>query len=246
MATYRSQAACGRPVIWVQISYRHDLGIKLRDCSWGDVVEMYSRLKLTFVSDKLPAISGVAKRMMEKYQEMVMDDDDDQEDEEYHAGLWKSTFFKDLCWEYVPLPQHSTEGSEHDYHPEYTAPSWSWASQAVREVRWVDFPDKPDTEAIARVTKLELVHMGEGTLGAVRDGYVVLYGRSLPVTMLEDHSSIDEKGSDHSNKDASSQITRLAMHGRYDEKLEFITCNSGAFDTIALQRKLITYGSVQC
>lgn len=53
---------------------------------WHDLIESYSIRKLTFMGDKLPAVSGVAKYMQ------------DATSSAYLAGLWKDNLPMDLCW----------------------------------------------------------------------------------------------------------------------------------------------------
>ncbi|KAF2792568.1 hypothetical protein K505DRAFT_221470, partial [Melanomma pulvis-pyrius CBS 109.77] len=78
---------------------------------WAGIVAMYSKCELTYGTDKLVALSGVAKLM-----EQALDD-------EYCAGLWKSHLITELSWTgpsgIMNLPLRPSP---------YRAPSWSWAS----------------------------------------------------------------------------------------------------------------------
>ncbi|KAF4439024.1 HET-domain-containing [Fusarium acutatum] len=79
---------------------------------WDDLVTYYSRRHLTFVTDKLPALSGVASRVHEITKSR------------YLAGLWEDNLGVGLLWArewrgYQDLPTLSSV---------YVAPSWSWAS----------------------------------------------------------------------------------------------------------------------
>lgn len=79
---------------------------------WDDLVTYYSRRHLTFVTDKLPALSGVASRVHKITKSR------------YLAGMWEDNLGIELCWArayrgYQDLPTLSTQ---------YVAPSWSWAS----------------------------------------------------------------------------------------------------------------------
>ena len=75
---------------------------------WGDLCEMYSEKKLTKSTDKLVAISGLAK----EFQKLLPDDI-------YFSGMWWSTFPLCLRWKSRgrPIQEDLLE-----------APSWSWAS----------------------------------------------------------------------------------------------------------------------
>ncbi|KAI0876586.1 hypothetical protein GGS24DRAFT_513476 [Hypoxylon argillaceum] len=84
-----------------------------REVWHGELVEMYSGLKLTKTSDKLVAISGLAEAINIRWQW------------KYVAGLWRESLAYGLCWKREgPGKKSST----------YRCPSWSWASQdsAVR------------------------------------------------------------------------------------------------------------------
>jgi len=75
---------------------------------WRSIINIYTDCDLTYPSDKLVALSGIAKIM-----EQVLDD-------EYCAGLWKSRIATELGWRPLqPLSQNESDT--------YRAPSWSWA-----------------------------------------------------------------------------------------------------------------------
>ena len=74
---------------------------------WPEIIEQYSRCKLTYSKDKLIAVSGLAR--------IVHKDCND----EYVAGMWRQNLEMQLPWyTYTPAPRLSP----------YAAPSWSWAS----------------------------------------------------------------------------------------------------------------------
>ncbi|KAM0426544.1 hypothetical protein ACHAPT_008236 [Fusarium lateritium] len=74
-------------------------------------VSSYSRRKLTFSTDKLPAFSGLAQRL----QPLIGYD--------YLAGLWTGDIRQGLLW-----GAYDT-GESLEYVKPYRAPSWSWASR---------------------------------------------------------------------------------------------------------------------
>jgi hypothetical protein len=73
---------------------------------WYSLVARYGSLTLTYSSDKLPALAGIAKIYGTKLQD------------QYLAGLWRKTLVKDLYWT-VQNPRRLSY---------YRAPSWSWVS----------------------------------------------------------------------------------------------------------------------
>ncbi|OCL01472.1 HET-domain-containing protein, partial [Glonium stellatum] len=89
--------------------------------AWKYLVEAYSLCKLTVTSDKLLAISGIARQIARPL------------GDEYLAGVWKGDLARELLWA-VPYhpdsgnPASILEGPQRFRPKEYRAPSWSWAS----------------------------------------------------------------------------------------------------------------------
>ena len=81
--------------------------------TWADIVNFYSEGKLTVATDKLIAISGVARYM----QSMLWGDGPLQ----YYAGHWSNNFELQLMWS-------ASCFSVGNRLRTYIAPSWSWAS----------------------------------------------------------------------------------------------------------------------
>ena len=93
---------------------------------WAVVIDNYTRCELTKASDKLVAVSGVARVLANRF------------NDSYVAGLWQSNLVGGLCWR-VPKMRRTTQ----DLIPsglyarrweisrrliDNGAPSWSWAS----------------------------------------------------------------------------------------------------------------------
>ncbi|KAH8684290.1 heterokaryon incompatibility protein-domain-containing protein, partial [Tricladium varicosporioides] len=76
---------------------------------WNNLLRQYGLRKLTKATDKLPAISGLA-RLFEDY--LTAD---------YVAGIWSDDLIEGLAWQSIGngAPASLTQ---------YTGPSWSWAS----------------------------------------------------------------------------------------------------------------------
>ncbi|OCL09822.1 hypothetical protein AOQ84DRAFT_266890, partial [Glonium stellatum] len=85
---------------------------------WCQIVETFSMCKFTNPSDKILAITGVARRMNNVF------------DDTFLAGLWKKRFFQGLAWEVNSGPGVTTRGKVPAYkdQPCYCGPSWSWVS----------------------------------------------------------------------------------------------------------------------
>ncbi|KAK3902387.1 hypothetical protein C8A05DRAFT_33920 [Staphylotrichum tortipilum] len=86
------------------------------------MVTQYSRLRLTFSGDRLPALAGLSKQMMHVREGKCL------------AGVWEDSLFEDLCWQ-TARGWPSSSPSEGILTPKdagaYIAPSWSWAPVLV-------------------------------------------------------------------------------------------------------------------
>ena len=79
---------------------------------WHQTVNTYSRLRLSYQSDRLPALAGIARQYGAAHAATLG---------RYVAGLWEHTLIYDLIWginEGYLLPRPNT----------YCGPTWSWAS----------------------------------------------------------------------------------------------------------------------
>ncbi|KAF2837210.1 HET-domain-containing protein [Patellaria atrata CBS 101060] len=80
--------------------------------TWLQIVELYSSLSLTFVSDRAVALAGLASSISEHTKS------------EYFAGLWTADLPRSLLWATIPeigtRPERKRISS--------TAPTWSWMS----------------------------------------------------------------------------------------------------------------------
>jgi hypothetical protein len=84
---------------------------------WLEVVGAYSRLDLSYETDKFPAISGLAHEFQR------------QTGDEYLAGLWKSDLHRSLLWRPAGVDNLSIPSNLLRRQPkQWRAPSWSWAS----------------------------------------------------------------------------------------------------------------------
>lgn len=85
-------------------------------------MEHYTKLKLTKQSDRLPALSGLARTNWEDIYYASKTGTP-----AYLFGLWKASFHRDLHWRRSKRWSSGT-ACTHSRHEEKYAPSWSWAS----------------------------------------------------------------------------------------------------------------------
>jgi len=79
---------------------------------WYTMLSTYTQCNLTYPSDKLVAISGLANEMNSALRLYIH-----EKHHYYIAGLWAEDLRMGLCW-------HRTEGGIRPHS--YRAPSWSW------------------------------------------------------------------------------------------------------------------------
>ncbi|KAK8067760.1 HET-domain-containing protein [Apiospora saccharicola] len=103
-ATNVHQGCFNRPINDVSGVFPEDMPWR----SWEEVVERYSATMLTYSSDRLPALSGIASRQGE-----IRED-------EYFAGMWRENLLDQLLWQ--------RRGDQPKKRPAWQAPTWSWAS----------------------------------------------------------------------------------------------------------------------
>jgi hypothetical protein len=138
---------------------------------WGEFVETYSHLAMSFDKDKLPAISAVARVMAE------------HGEDEYLAGMWRSTLLLSLRWN---IKEYGQQLLERPAHPR--APTWSWASTKgkldwPRSQIYCEGPDgsSPFCWGWTRITSVGCTLIDENDpFGGVSSGVLVLSGRMTP------------------------------------------------------------------
>ncbi len=88
-------------------------GTSKTECAdfWLDIASKFSQLTLTYSTDGLPALSGLASRLSSHI------------DGPYFAGIWKDDLIRGLTWELWFPYLEFTERLQ-----PYYAPTWSWAS----------------------------------------------------------------------------------------------------------------------
>lgn len=130
---------------------------------WTSVVEEYSRTKLTYESDKLPALAGLAN-------EVALFGKD-----EYLAGLWRRNLLAGLCWRSIyENPQAPKQ---------YRAPSWSWPSLDAPVTYGGEYARITwrGERQLASVKDVVVTYADTNAFGSVTGGWVILFGNLIPV-----------------------------------------------------------------
>ncbi|KIL92445.1 hypothetical protein FAVG1_04856 [Fusarium avenaceum] len=130
--------------------------------NYYSAVSSYTRRKLTFNTDKLPAFSGLAQRL----NPLIGGD--------YVAGLWTADLAQGLLWAIFQ------GGSSIEHVKPYRAPSWSWASRNGA----IYFRRSVGQQAL-RPTDVEVLEVQvepkekRAPYGEVTTGHLVLRGLTL-------------------------------------------------------------------
>jgi hypothetical protein len=156
---------------------------------WKIFVFRYSERTLTNWTDRLPAISGLAKQFLTKdsafgarsgkssgFAQSVPDKSkhlpfDKINLGSYLAGLWSNDLIIGLCWR--------IDDGHQKRIPTYVAPSWSWASVRGR-VNWPSNVE-PEFEVADAVCETS----GLDPTGTVSAGYLTLRARTIPLSIIE-------------------------------------------------------------
>lgn len=85
---------------------------------WHDLVRELSRRKLTYLSDRLPAMSGLANAFGKAVGSPTSS---------YYYGLWRETLTFDLCWFRSAIP-NASESQHGNIVKSSDVPSFSWGS----------------------------------------------------------------------------------------------------------------------
>jgi hypothetical protein len=129
---------------------------------WPGIVAAYSNTALTKDKDKLIAISGIAKQMLEMW---------GGSPEDYLAGLWRDSIHHELLWR-VDLWARPVR-------PKYDrAPSWSWASldaEILVPSLYTEHLQVESSRCLVNIAQIE-VTPSNNLAAPISKGYVRLQG----------------------------------------------------------------------
>jgi hypothetical protein len=154
---------------WVKLGYSKHLKIGTEEqlsAEWRNVASQYSCKALTEPSDKLPALSGLAKQFLQK-----------RPNSKYLAGTWSSSILDDMIW------YSNGDHNEKNARPTvWRSPSWSWV--AVDDEILYPLPLQ-STLSDATITRYAHIHHAESTVaginvtGKVKAGHIIISGPTL-------------------------------------------------------------------
>ncbi|KAK1948896.1 heterokaryon incompatibility protein [Colletotrichum sublineola] len=133
---------------------------------WNSVAQAYSDTRLTKSSDKLIALSGIAKYFATRINDV------------YVVSMWRRYLASSLLWQVEKQAQ--VDGSPSTRPDTYRAPSFSWASVDGTIIA----APPTNTNLLIEVVDFHLDYVSTDTTGLVKDGYIDLKGHVKPFEMV--------------------------------------------------------------
>jgi hypothetical protein len=164
---------------------------------YAGVVDAYMLRRVTFETDRLNAIGGIARALQPHFKQTLYLPS-------YHAGLWAHDMCRGLLWS--PLHKKYQRGGTR--YKQYVAPSWSWASlcfeappgerlsnrSIYRDLLGIDFIP------LAVIQNVVIENENEDTFGKVESGRLDLCGQCCAIcTCLVPLAFLDERTFEHTN-----------------------------------------------
>ncbi|KAL1636617.1 hypothetical protein SLS58_009741 [Diplodia intermedia] len=127
---------------------------------WFAIAAWYSSRQLTYGTDKLIALSGLAKVASSAGQVG-----------RYFAGIWEN----DLCYGLLWICSGDCVQS-----PSYRAPSWSWAS-IDGQIVWGDDRDRAELRPVFDFLDVDIELTGPDVFGGISSARLIISGSPVPV-----------------------------------------------------------------
>lgn len=157
---------------------KHKNAAELRPL-WFDLITLYSRLKLTDESDRLPALSGLAKCF------------GDLSRGPYLGGLWESDLPEALLWQACPSMYGGTQRAA----PQDGIPTWSWASVRLQDTDFSGFVTFEtvtylgfEADRRLRIFAASCRPTSTNPFGEVAGGRMEIHGALLSTIVCHEHS----------------------------------------------------------
>lgn len=137
---------------------------------WLEAVSHYSELRLSYQSDTLPALQGVAKKLQGHLGQ-------------YYAGIWRHLLCVGLAWfTYSPTVRKVP----------WCAPTWSWASLSGGvSHRFHPFGELARIREVASILAITTTPAGQDDTGDVTAGSMTIQGRCVRADMAAATKSVE-------------------------------------------------------
>ena len=164
----------------------HSYGPRTQFHVWDVVLQIYCASSLSHSSDKLVAISGIARELAPRMHS------------KYLAGLWEVQLARQLLWIVKPASKFEATESTSSIVMPYRAPSWSWAATdrpLKMAFQWDYRGSRNHRDFLIDVVNTHVVPAeGHDTFGQVSVAELSLRGRLVAVslTRIEDSGKIED------------------------------------------------------
>jgi hypothetical protein len=148
---------------------------------WYSYVNEYSKLKLSYSSDCLPALSGPASWISRRISRLTNDG-------QYLAGLWRHDLVIGLLWHVRPPIGFGGESWSNitgtSRRKPYQVPTWSWASHPGPIIYYWTTMQRLTPQEDFEVISTGCDREGANIFGKVSQGYIICRGAllSLPLS----------------------------------------------------------------
>ncbi|KAL5355325.1 heterokaryon incompatibility protein-domain-containing protein [Aspergillus floccosus] len=136
--------------------------------TWRHMVMEYRCLNLTYDTDLLPALAGLASQTQGFRQTR------------YLAGLWEDMLISDLCWAALDFTVVPVASREKVFR--WRAPSWSWAATLSR----IDYSNINKTKDCAQIIRIDcLPERNNYLFGVARGALLTIRGQMIAATVRQ-------------------------------------------------------------
>ncbi|KAE8452608.1 hypothetical protein EG329_013867 [Mollisiaceae sp. DMI_Dod_QoI] len=131
---------------------------------WYRIVEAYTLCQLTYETDRLIAIAGLARHI-----QPILNC-------RYLAGLWDFRFVHQLCWQSLECVRPEDT---------YQAPTWSWASRPTEASYSTITTVLANPSTHIKIQEVEVVTNDDNEMSQAVSGYLRATGELIPVHFKE-------------------------------------------------------------
>jgi hypothetical protein len=151
---------------------------EMRYNQWRLMIEDYTSRSLTNVTDKLPALSGLA----DEFSYLLND--------QYVAGLWRNDLLAGLGWKRIGIVPPGFDKMTHENFVEIRkreaairSPSWSWA-KVDTQISYSWTPNENYTTAVfnPKILDVHTTPAGSDPNGEQVGGFIILSGHTISMT----------------------------------------------------------------
>ncbi|TDZ16726.1 hypothetical protein Cob_v010389 [Colletotrichum orbiculare MAFF 240422] len=145
-----------------------------KEWEWSFIVSHYTRAELSNPSDRLPALSGIARRQHEA------------NGKHYLAGMWRERLVTQLAW---------FRNGIRKKRPSWRAPSWSWASIDSAVIYWYYWDHDrivQELETYIDILDAWTTPSGPDAFGRVNDGLLSIACSTLVSGQLFESGDCDD------------------------------------------------------